>query len=459
LAFTDISRSGRPIVAVDKLSLNLARAGRIVINSSIAVVVGAIADFGRTGWWLAPFMPIFAGPLPLGADAQESGFARGTGKAFVDGSVAVFVRAVADLVDGRDCIPGAANCPVLADKLPFSAGALPGEARFTEAEALVGVAVAVVVDVVACYLGAGDTGAGVANGVCEFIANQLSLPTAGAQARVADFTETEVFIGDTVAVLVLAPADLGAGLVGLGVAGSVAVGIADDLSVGLAGADAFDAGKAEFEVLVGVAIAIVVGSITDLVGRVARSGIALHTVGGTDFYPLGDAFAYTGTASTPHSGSVINLAVAVVVEAVADLCSGQDLSFAGVPLVFVVASLCSTTAAPSVFGIPRAGIASLTVGAHALAVHAFVGDAVAVVVSAVADFFSRLACLNAAGSFTLGACDHAGDRAGTFAFDAIVAQAKVFVSVAIAVVVDAVATLCIGIIIPTTDCCTVLADK
>jgi hypothetical protein len=36
---------------------------------------------------------------------------------------------------------------------------------------------------------------------------------------------------------------------------------------------------------------------------------------------------------------------------------------------------------------------------------------------------------------------------------------EVLVGVAIAVVVDAVATLCLGIVIPTTDCCTVLADK
>ncbi len=215
------------------------------------------------------------------------------------------------------------------------------------------------------------------------------------------------FIDGAVAVVVFAVAGLCAGLPWSGVASYVVLrGVADPLALGNALSFAEGAVFAEVflnERFIDVAVAVVVFAIADLGAggaslRITNYGIARLVA---DFFACGFAFPFAYFAGVAEAlEGLVDVAVAVVVFAVASLSFGLDLSLASSPFAAVVAGLGSFFAFSHVrtTGLCRFGSALATV----------VRSSVAVVILTVTGFFGdRLDFAFARAPFALATSLHA----------------------------------------------------
>ncbi len=254
-----------------------------------------------------------------------------------------------------------------------------------------------------------------------------------------------VLVDDLVAVVVQSIALLGGGLAGDGVADGTTVWSADGVATLPAGTDAEAAFDADVETVVDVAITVVVQAVADLGAGFARRCIANceESAGIAHPRPFGLADAFAIRAGVPDVEAFVCTAVAVVVEAVARF-NGQVLGVehrrgAWLPTL-LPASLGALGADPKLPAITWAlvagGAGNLTNG------RAFVGGAVAVVVRSVA-VVDRGRRAGIATQSTLDArlLTSAAEALG-IAGDARIADAHgFFVSATIAVVVFAITEL------------------
>ncbi len=340
---------------------------------------------------------------------------------FIDDAIAVVVDVVAGLARQR-----------------------PAHAAGVE-QTFVGLPIAVVVDVVAPLGGRGRR-LGVAAGGIQVLADHHAGALTGALPHTARLTEAKALVGVPIAVVVLAVADLGRRqdliLAGAKSAKAVAeshAGLADAKSFGalwplVATASLTGCAVAEGSV-VDAAIAVVVAAVAALVlvGGEACIAPLLHAYAG--HHPLRTYTELVGGAGGAVE-AFVDLAVAVVVAVVAGLGDGWN----GVAR----AAFCSSFAAPYAFS---AGTFSDEAGFPEA--KALVDLAVAILVAEVAhDLFSeRLAGLGVADRVGIPTCTahHAAlTGAEPAAAGALVAQARHFVDGAIAVVVLVIAGLGAG---------------
>ncbi len=304
-------------------------------------------------------------------------------EALVRLAVAVVVDAVADLDARLD--DGAATHDAahgITREGPWRlAGTHTHDAAFAHVELLVGLAVAVVVDGVAALRGGLAGNADAAHGA-RGIAVELGRPRAGADPHAADVPDAEAVVGRAIAVIVQAVAGLGAARAGRRVADRLAVLVADPRARSFAHTQAGGARLAEVEVLVRVAVTVVVDAITDLDVRRAGLGGAGHPAGGiAGERPDRTTGPLAERADRAHGEVLVDVAIAVVVRVVADLDAG----------------LPGDRVAGHVSAVRRAqGLAAAHTGAHAVCAGVahgiiLVDVAVAVVVQTVAGLRGHLA--------------------------------------------------------------------
>jgi len=414
----------------------VAESDHALVDAPIAVVIDAVAQFDawRTGLCIAEEAAIRSTDhlAFLSAGTNPSGEADLSGPVdVVDDAVAVVVDTVAGLRGRAHALAGLQ--PIHAGRVANGAGA--GQARLTlDGRGVVRViqvriAVAVVVHTIAHLRG----GVNVADADQDAVPALVGPGHTGAElARLAG-TATEVFIDLTVAVVVDAVTDLGAG----GDAVPLAAVLGNSVDIGEPGAAGETAppGHAEWgsvcghgalvatgaavlgvglqvEALVGLVVAVVVQAVAHLGGGGALAG-ALPTGSTSALEGAEDLhFPLTTQASLVGGGldAVVHVAVAVVVDAVADL-------LRGLPLGGVADDAVSPRVAHADAGVPAGPTAHAAGRAE---VEALVDLPVAVVIATVAGLRGHLATLTAG-----------------------VAQALVDAS--IAVVVDTVAGLVLGL--------------
>ncbi len=298
------------------------------VDVAIAVVVDPVADFrlGRTRLAICDELTVLAHHL-TSALTRAGAAHRGTcGDPFVTAAIAVVIFVVADLGDGlprtragtkgaileTDLHPGGAAADILAAGAAFIGGAA--------ADPVVHAAVTVVVKVVADFLTGGPGLAGCFVGAVDTAPVDLTSALADATAL---RNGSCVFVAAAIAVVI----DVVAGrisrgrLPSLGIADhAVAAGIADVDPVGATGADAGVAGLPQSgEALVDRAVAVIIQAIagfslnarTDIGGALLAAG---QNTGGA--YARQAAVAARLTLAGER---LIAAAVAVVVEAVAGL--------------------------------------------------------------------------------------------------------------------------------------------
>jgi hypothetical protein len=241
----------------------------------------------------------------------------------VEEPVAVVVERVADLDVGRAGVVadgGGAGADLHALGAEVAVRAV---AHGADVEAVVGRAVAVLVQAVAADLGGGAAGgdAALPAGAAR-AADPDAVALALADADAAGGAEVEAVVELAVAVLVdVVATDLGGGVAGDRVAlGGGAAGRADLDAVALAGADAGAAGGADVEAVVGRAVAVLVEAVAaDLGGRAGGDRVALGggAAGHADLAAVALALADAGAAGGADVEAVVGHAVAVLVEAVA----------------------------------------------------------------------------------------------------------------------------------------------
>ena len=427
-------------------------AGEAVVDDAIAVVVEAIADLGGGGAGLDgadDLGAIFAaGAHAVALAVAHAGDAhRAQGlEAFVHGAVAVVVHPVADLrarltglgVTDHMVAGGGAHAYARA---PADAGAHRAGPSET-GEPIVDVAVAVVVEAVA-ELGLGIDRRGVADDratVLRADADPGSL--AGSDADPARGADVDVALIDcAVAVVVETIAPLGCGHAPRGIAGGrVAVGGAAQHAGALARAQAHQTGAVSLgEVLVRLAVAVVVEAVAEI-GLFSHAGVgAAHDCGLVEAADA-DAGALTGahadaTGHVQIGKGLVHLPVAVVVEAVAGLrCGLAGLGVARCALLIGRAN-------------PNAGsmASALAHGARRRQTReCLVGPTIAVVVEAVAELIVRIAGNRIADQrqAVLGTPPNTCSLAETLTHEAgCVEPLKSLVGFCVTVVVEAVADL------------------
>jgi len=297
-------------LAVEDLAGDAGEEIRPLVDATVAVVVEAVADLG----------------------GDRTAAAAGVLNAVVDGAIAVVVEVVTDLGGGHRGLGAALQLPVTpADQRPLGpAHAELDHAGVTERGDVVDAAIAVVVGPhVGAGLGVGFTRRGRAGHVALGRALVGARPLADALTHRARVAEAEVLVGLAVAVVVDVVAGLDASATGLSIAHHGVSGIqaASGHPDRLAGPFARGARLAEAETLVDAAVAVVVGAVAHLgvhVGAdVGRAGaphridaglraIAAHPEEGSVAGALRTDVAGVGAA-------FINAAIAVVVGAVAHL--------------------------------------------------------------------------------------------------------------------------------------------
>ena len=363
---------------------------RHVVDLAVAVVVDVIAELGvaipgesTTGGALlvagagGHCFPK-AGPNPNRAWLCQV-------EVFVGAAIAVVIVPITPFWCGRDDIVhdalGVASSSASYDAL--ASAHIVAEARHPDVEVLVDVAIAVVVDVVA-GLGAGGAGISCAHGeVFPLCAGEPAGAGADANPYLTITVEVEVLVGVAIAVVVLVIADLGAGDARICVALRLDA-VAHLLPIAGAGAYTLGAGIAEVEVLVGAAIAVVVGAVAQL--GAGGPGLAIAD----DFAAerSANALSSPGASTNPHgasagTGELVGAAIAVVVDVVADLCLRKDFSLASRPVALGVAGLLTHATRADVGRTICSCVAGLGSPFNTVAVDAFVDTTIAVVIDAV----------------------------------------------------------------------------
>lgn len=148
------------------------------------------------------------------------------------------------------------------------------------------------------------------------------------------------------------------------------------------------AGLAESEHIVGLAIAVVVEVVAEFGGWRQRHSraVELSVHAPTLHESLGLACSDSDRAGFADPREVVDVAIAVVVEVVAELRAGQDLVQAGGPVVILVTELGASLTEADGLSPCGPSVTVLAAARLAVTVEAVVVDAVAVVVSAIADF-------------------------------------------------------------------------
>jgi hypothetical protein len=256
-------------------------------------------------------------------DARRASLAQA--EALVDHAIAVVVDVVTEFGAGEPLLcDDAGSCAVaVADYLPGAGTSThPFEAIIAEAEALVDSAIAVVVDVIAEF-GAWSPADGTAGGAF-LVATTGGQPclTAGSNSSKALLCQVEVLVDAAIAVVIvpITPFRCGRDDIVHYALGVSSVSASYDA---LASAHIVaEARHPDVEVLVDVAVTVVVDVIADLCCTVARRAHADREV-----FPLctGEV-SKTGTDAHPYlawlaeAQALVDAAIAVVVDVVADLC-------------------------------------------------------------------------------------------------------------------------------------------
>lgn len=444
--------------------------GHALVDIAVAVIVDRVADLvrGRTGNSVAGGAQAIARAhlLPLGqAGALTRGAGDADGKAVVGRAIAVLVHAIALFGPGADLADTRAEAPVDAGLRPgpTQAHALrsgqAGVAGLLErgvVPRLVHLTVAVVVESVADFDQA-VSGLGRATRAPIGVTLDHAFGAAGTGANEAGLAEAKPVVGHAVAVIIQAIAGLGGGVNLPNALGVAPERILADLDPGLAFATAFGprgpvitrafypggagADKADLGVgLVDLAVAVIVSA-------VAHLGLGSGALGPNAVQPAGQALdraipadaGVTRVTGNPDAEDVfVDVAVAVIIEAIAGLGDGGDLTHAGVEAP-VVAGAVPRPALSDPHRIRGAGVAGL---GDRLAIDE-IDVAIAVVVGVVADFVLGLDGDEeiAEALPILPAPPEPGAFADPEARAATAAQTKVFVRLSVTVVVEAVARL------------------
>jgi hypothetical protein len=214
------------------------------------------------------------------------------------------------------------------------------KACLAEVEALVDGPVAVVIlsplgIAVAGNLRDRISGLGVADrvGIPTCTAHQAALTGTDALAAGALVAQARDVVDGAIAVVVLVVAGLGAGSTRTCVAAGVGMTVANGHTLALASADTRLTRIAEaLKVLVGAAIAVVVAIVAHLICRGTWIPLADDFAASRDAYALTFSGASSNAHGTPaDAGELVGAAITVVVGAITDLVLRQDLSFAGTP--------------------------------------------------------------------------------------------------------------------------------
>ncbi len=306
-----------------------AEAGGPIVDQPVAVVVLTVAELGdplaRLGIAGEPPFAVTgehpvggAGPLP-----DDAGVAL-LGEGLVDLSVAVVVEVVADLAGRLDRCGGAGDSvPGLVADVDARGGALARlvDAGRAQGEVLVGLSVAVVVELVAGLV-ARLALLRVADGaVACLVAGRLAHRGARAHPGLARLAQPEAFVDLLVAVVVDAVAELRLPVARRRVAGgAVARLVADPRALALARPHPDDAGVAQVvERLVGLPVAVVVQPVADLSRRLDVLHAAERPARAGE-RPRPAQALELGLAGGPALGVLlVGVPVAVVVLAVAGL--------------------------------------------------------------------------------------------------------------------------------------------
>ncbi len=444
--------------------------GHALVDLTVAVIVDRVADLvrGRTGNSVAGGAQAIARAhlLPLGqAGALTRGAGDVDGKAVVGRAIAVLVHAIALFGPGADLADTRAEAPVDAGLRPgpTQAHALrsgqAGVAGLLErgvVPRLVDIAVAVVVESVA-GLDQAVSGLGRATRAPIGVTLDHAFGAAGTGANEAGLAEAKPVVSHAVAVIIQAIAGLGGGADLLHALGVTPERILADLDSGLAfaairsprgpvitwalhpgGAGADEAGRGVG--LVDLAVAVIVRA-------VAGFGLGSGALGPNAVQPAGQALDHaipadagvTRVTGNPDAEDVfVDVAIAVIVEAIAGLGDGGDLTHAGAEAP-IFAGAIPPPALSDPHRIRGVGVAGL---GDRQAVHE-VDVAIAVVVGVVADFVLGLdGDEEIAEAFPiLTAPPEPGAFADPEARAATAAQTKVFVGLSVTVVVEAVARL------------------
>jgi len=192
----------------------------------------------------------------------------------VDLAVTVVVDCVAHLVGGqarRGVAPRAA-CVVADQRACRSTSACADRTRLTEREAIVDLAVAVIIFTVAC-LGCGRTRLNAARPLPACVAHDGALCAAGTDAHLTRRPQVKAVVDLAVAVIVEPIASLDGRCTGLRRARGRAVVAAGDDPFAGAGPNADGAGLAGLEAVVRDAVTVVVESIAHLEGRLTHDRV------------------------------------------------------------------------------------------------------------------------------------------------------------------------------------------
>ena len=330
-----------------------------VVQLAVAIVIGAVADLHTRSHLAhaggeAPLLaglrarPAAAHVLRLLGTLVAVPDQRLVGVVLINQSVAVLVDAVAGLDPGV-AAHGVADEPAaaeVADPLPLPLARTDAvRAGCAEPLEVVDAPVAVVVEPVATFR-RGLACAGAAHhGAVEQVADCVSRRRADPQAHLALDTQTWDVVHHPIAVVVYAVADLRHGVARRCAADQLsAVHVAHTQPTGRAGAHPGLALLARLHEVVHAVVAVVIDAVAGLVGRhhLTHAGaeapavtLALVGAGAARPHAFGAAGAGVAGAELPRlagartGGQVVQLAVAVVVGAVADLHARTDLAGAG----------------------------------------------------------------------------------------------------------------------------------
>ncbi len=386
--------------------------------------------------------------IGAGTDARRASLAQA--EALVGAAIAVVVDVIAEFGAGNPFFcDDAGSCAVaVADHLSGAGTSThPFEAIIAEAEALVDGAVAVVVDIIAEF-GAWSPADGTAGGAF-LVATTGDHPclTTGSNTSKALLCQVEVLVGAAIAVVIVPITPFWCGRDDI-VHNALGVSSVSASYDALASAHIVaEARHTDVEVLVGAAIAVVVDVVADL----GAGGAGISYAYGEVFPLCAGEPAGAGADANPYLTSTVEVevlvgaAIAVVVDVVADLCPGEgrDCIAAGAGKA-VTDDLALALASADT---------RLTRTAETCVV--LVGAAVAVVVDIVAGLGARCAGLGRtadsraviciADPLTLGSACADPDKTTGWARGE-------FVHPAVAVVVDVIADLCLRKGFPIASC-------